>query len=306
MPPITDTNFVEIMKAKQNAKLAELMKNLDKKENPLKRELAVVILAAGLGTRMKNQEKPKVMFELNGKPIIQYVVELALKLDAHRVIPIVGHHREMVIEFLTNLLPNLPCPSEGGSLEKPEGSEDVSNAVFDFAIQEPQLGTGHAVMQTEELLKDFKGHILILSGDVPLLKYSTVEKLISQHIEKNNEATMLTTVFNDPTGYGRIVRDSEGNFMKIVEHKDASNEEKKINEINPAIYVVKSDILFSTLKKISPENKQKEYYLTDIFNFIDQRKIGTVVIHDEMEVTGINSVEQLMQMETFIRKDISK
>jgi bifunctional N-acetylglucosamine-1-phosphate-uridyltransferase/glucosamine-1-phosphate-acetyltransferase GlmU-like protein len=238
--PITDTNFIEQMKAKQSEELASLMNKLEKTENYHGKELAVIILAAGLGKRMKNPEKPKVMFEVNGKPMIQYVVELALKVDAHRIIPIVGHHREEIISFLTKIIPELPSPTEGGSHETPKGSEDVSNAVFDFAIQEEQLGTGHAVMQTEKLLKDFDGNVLILSGDVPLLSYETLENLITEHIENNYDATLLTTAFKDPTGYGRIVRDANGEFIKIVEHKDASVEEKKIREVNPAIYIVKS------------------------------------------------------------------
>jgi bifunctional UDP-N-acetylglucosamine pyrophosphorylase/glucosamine-1-phosphate N-acetyltransferase len=302
--PITDTNFIELMKAKQNEKLAELMKNMDKIEDPRDNELAVVILAAGLGKRMMSPDKPKVMFEINGKPMIQYVVELALKLNAHRIIPIVGHHKEQVIEFLSNLLPNLPSPTEGGSLDTPLGSEDVSNAVFDFAFQEEQLGTGHAVMQTEELLKDFSGDIFILSGDVPLLKFETAERLITGHKENNNDATLLTTFFKDHAGYGRIIRDSEGKFMKIVEHKDASEDEKKINEINPAIYVIKAKTLFEALKKITPENNQKEYYLTDIFHYIPKEKIGTVMTDDELEVTGVNSIEQLEQMERYFKKNL--
>ncbi len=300
--PITDTNFIEQMKARQNEELAELMNKLDKTEGSHNNELAVVILAAGLGKRMKNPDKPKVMFEVNGKPMIQYVVELALKVNAHRIIPIVGHHREQVIIFVTELIPELPSPTEGGSLETPEGSEDVSNAVFDFVIQEPQLGTGHAVMQTENILKDFKGNVLILSGDVPLLSYETLERLISEHIENNFDATLLTTAFKDPTGYGRIVRDANGEFQNIVEHKDATDDEKKIKEINPAIYIVKSPVLFETLNKITPNNKQKEYYLTDIFHFIPKENVGTVITEDELEVTGVNSIEQLKEMEIFLNK----
>ncbi len=292
---------MEQMKARQNEELAELMNKLDKKESTNNNELAVVILAAGLGKRMKKPGKPKVMFEVNGKPMIQYVVELALKVNAHRIIPIVGHHREQIIKFLTDLIPELPSPTEGGSLETPRGSEDVSNAVFDFAIQEPQLGTGHAVMQTEEILKDFNGNVLILSGDVPLLSYETLEQLISEHIENNFDATLLTTAFKDPAGYGRIVRDANGEFQNIVEHKDATDEEKKIREINPAIYMVKSSILFESLKKITPDNKQKEYYLTDIFHFIPKEKVGTVITEDELEVTGVNSIEQLKEMEKYLR-----
>lgn len=299
--PISDTNFIEAMKAKQNEQLAELMKNMDKKEGSVRKKLAVVILAAGLGKRMKNPDKPKVMFELNGKPMIQYVVELALKINAERIIPVVGHKREQVINFLTDLLPRLPSPSEGGSEELPEGSEDVSNAVFDFAVQEPQFGTGHAVMQTEIYLADFHGEVLILSGDVPLLNYKTIENLIDEHFTNNRLATLLTAVFKDPSGYGRIFRDSNGNFENIVEHRDATEEERKINEINPAIYIINSKILFDSLKKITTENDQKEYYLTDVFNFIPKDKIGTVITEKELEVTGINSVEQLTEMEKILK-----
>lgn len=299
--PITDTNFIEQMKAKQKEELASLMNKLEKTEGYYDRKLAVVILAAGLGKRMKNPDKPKVMFEVNGKPMIQYVVELALKVDAHRIIPIVGHHREQIISFLTDLIPELPSPTEGGSHETPRGSEDASNAVFDFAIQEEQLGTGHAVMQTEKILKDFDGNVLILSGDVPLLSFETLETLIADHLANNYDATLLTTAFKDPAGYGRIVRDANGNFVKIVEHKDTNDEEKKIKEINPAIYIVKSHILFNSLKKITPNNNQKEYYLTDIFQFIAKENVGTVITEDELEVTGINSQEQLDEMDNYLR-----
>ena len=298
--PISDTNFIEAMKAKQEEQLAQLLKSMDQKES-VHQKLAVVILAAGLGKRMRNPDKPKVMFELNGKPLIQYVVELALRINAERIIPIVGHKREQVIEFLTNLIPALPSPTEGGSAELPEGSEDVSNVVFDFAVQEPQLGTGHAVMQTEKYLQDFDGEVLILSGDVPLLSYETVEKLINEHFSNSHAATLLTAIFKDPTGYGRIIRDSEGGFVKIVEHRDASEAEKKIKEMNPAIYIVNRKVLFDSLKKITPENDQQEYYLTDIFNFIPKEKIGTVAA-DEIEVTGINSVEHLTDMEKILKE----
>jgi bifunctional UDP-N-acetylglucosamine pyrophosphorylase/glucosamine-1-phosphate N-acetyltransferase len=213
----------------------------------------------------------------------------------------VGHHREQVINFLTNLLPTLPSPTEGGSDDTPEGSEDVSNAVFDFAIQAEQLGTGHAVMQTEQFLTDFDGEVLILSGDVPLLKYSTIRKLIHVHFENNYSATLLTTVFMNSFGYGRIVRDSEGNFEKIVEEKDCTDEQKKINEINDAIYIVNCRLLFDALKRITPDNSQKEYYLTDIFHFIPKERIGTLITGDELEVTGVNSAEQLEEMEKRVR-----
>jgi UDP-N-acetylglucosamine pyrophosphorylase len=300
--PISDTNFIEAMKAKQNEQLAELMKNMEKKEGIVHKRLAVVILAAGLGKRMKNPDKAKVMFELAGKPLIQYVIELALRINAERIIPIVGHKHEQVIDFISNLLPYLPSPSEGGSAELPDGSEDISNAIFDFAVQEPQLGTGHAVMQTEGYLQDFDGEVLILSGDVPFLRYETVEKLIDEHFSNNNLATLLTAIVKNPAGYGRIVRDANGRFEKIVEERDAIDEQKKINEMNPAIYIINCKVLFDSLKRITTNNDQHEYYLTDVFNFIPKEKIGSVVTENETEVKGINSVEQLMEMEKIVKE----
>lgn len=252
------------------------MKKVKDTEGDMNEKLAVAILAAGLGKRMKSPDKPKVMFEINSRPMIDYVVELAFRVNADLVVPIVGHHREQVINFLDGKFP---------------GKE------IKYAVQAEQLGTGHAVIQTAELLKDFDGEILILSGDVPLLKFETVERLINEHFSAGNNATLLTTVFENSYGYGRIVRDSEGNFTGIVEEKDATAEQKQIKEINPAIYIVNSKVLFDALSKISPENNQKEYYLTDIFRFIPKEKTGTVVTNDELEVTGVNSIEQLKEME---------
>ncbi len=274
--PLTDTNFNKENLAKREQELAELLKRVKNAGDVIDKKLAVAILAAGLGKRMKNPDKPKVMFEIGGKPMIDYVVELAFKINADKVIPIVGHRREQVINFLNGKFP-------GKNIE--------------FAVQEEQLGTGHAIMQTEKLLKNFDGEILILSGDVPLLKYETIQKLIDEHLKNDNDATLLTTVFNNASGYGRIVRDKNGEFLKIVEEKDATEEQKEIKEINPAIYIVNSKVLFDTLNKITPNNNQKEYYLTDIFHHIPKEKTGTVVTNDELEVTGVNSIEQLKEME---------
>lgn len=274
--PLTDTNFNTENSVLREQELAKLLSKVKKVENVTDKKLAVVILAAGLGKRMNSPEKPKVMFEINSRPMIDYVVQLAFKVNADVVVPIVGHHREQVIDFLN---------------EKYKGKQ------IKYAVQAEQFGTGHAVMQTEDILKDFKGQVLILSGDVPLLEFETVQKLIDEHFSKQNSATLLTTVFNDSYGYGRIVRDEKGNFSKIVEQKDASDEEQEIKEINPAIYIVDSKVLYNALKQITPNNNQKEYYLTDIFHFIPKEKTGTVVTNDELEVTGVNSIEQLKEME---------
>jgi UDP-N-acetylglucosamine diphosphorylase/glucosamine-1-phosphate N-acetyltransferase len=271
-----ESTFFDPAMGKREQELAELLKGIKKVESVMDKKLAVAILAAGLGKRMKSPEKPKVMFEINQRPMIDYVVELAFKVNADVVVPIVGHHREQVINFLN---------------DKFKGKD------IQYAVQAEQLGTGHAVMQTEEALGNFDGEILILSGDVPLLKFETVEKLIEEHFTNKNTATLLTTVFEDSHGYGRIVRDANGNFKKIVEEKDATPEERAIKEINPAIYIVNGKALYDALKQITPENNQKEYYLTDIFHFIPSDKTGTVVTSDELEVTGVNSIEQLGEME---------
>jgi bifunctional UDP-N-acetylglucosamine pyrophosphorylase / glucosamine-1-phosphate N-acetyltransferase len=278
--PLTDTKFINENLAKREQELAALMKSVKQVEGTIEKRLAVVILAAGLGKRMKSPDKPKVMFEIAGKPMIEYVVGLAFKVNAEKVIPIVGHHRELVTDYLNSKFP-------GKNIE--------------YAFQDEQLGTGHAVMQTEELLKDFDSEVLILSGDVPLLKLETVQRLIDEHFTNNNTATLLTTVFKSAHGYGRIVRDENGKFLKIVEEKDANEEQKLIKEINPAIYIVNRKRLFDALSKITPNNNQKEYYLTDIFNFIPKEQTGTVVTNDEHEVTGINSIEQLQEIENELK-----
>lgn len=271
---ITDTNFNKETARLRNEQLKELAAEINKPKESDK--LVVVILAAGLGKRMKSPDKPKVMFEVLGKPMIDYVLELALKLNPEKIIPIVGHHKEKVIHHLNHKYSN--------------------NSIY-YVVQEKQLGTGHAVMQAQELLAGFSGNVLILSGDVPMLSIETLMSLIETHISGNFKATLLTAHFSNPSGYGRIIRDKDGRFVKIVEEKDATEEEKSVKEINPAIYIVNSQTLFDSLKKISPDNKQKEYYLTDIFLHIPSDKTGLLMIDNELEVTGINSVEQLRGIE---------
>jgi UDP-N-acetylglucosamine diphosphorylase/glucosamine-1-phosphate N-acetyltransferase len=278
--PITDTNFTNKNNAFRESELQNLMKKVKETESGMNKRLAVTILAAGLGKRMNNPEMPKVLFELNGKPLIEYVLDTALKLNAEKIVPIVGHHREKVINFLNKKFPDIR---------------------IEYAIQEQQLGTGHAIMQTKKIFEDFEGEILILSGDVPLLKSETVQKLINEHFDKGNAATLLTTIFENPHNYGRIIRDSNGNFLKITEEKDTTEEEKKIKEINPAIYIINSKILFDALNKITPDNNQNEYYLTDVFSYIPRERIGSILTYDELEVTGINTLEQLNQIENILK-----
>ncbi|MBI5403901.1 MAG: NTP transferase domain-containing protein [Ignavibacteriae bacterium] len=242
--------------------------------------LATLIMAAGKGKRMKNPDKSKVMFELKGKPLIQYVIELSLKIHSDRIIPIVGHQKQSVMDFLSEKF--------SGEISK-----------INFAHQDEQLGTGHAVMQAYGLLKDFKGNVLILSGDVPLLRYETVEKFLAFHFENNFQASLLSAIFDDPYGYGRIIRDAEGNFMDIREEKDSSDEEKKIKEINSGIYIIDNTLLFEAIKTLKTDNAQGEYYLTDVFRYFREKgiRIGAVPVDNNIEICGINTVEQLGELE---------
>jgi len=238
-------------------------------------------MAAGKGKRMKNPDMAKVMYTVNGRPMIEHVVELALALNSMRTIVIVGHQKEDVIEHVKR----------------------VSNGV-EFAEQREQLGTGHAVMQAEEPLRNFEGDVLVLSGDVPLLTLETMKQLIDHHYRSSAVATILTADLDYPTGYGRIIRNSDGSVDRIVEEKDATPEEKKITEINSGIYLFNKAKLFEALKHISPDNAQGEYYLTDVFYYFSHHnmRICAVKARNFDEVRGVNTVEQLETAQEVFRK----
>lgn len=235
-------------------------------------KLAVVILAAGKGTRMNNPDMAKVMYEINGKPMIEYVVSLASTLRADRTLAVVGWQKQTVIDHLVK----------------------VGTAV-EFVEQAQQRGTGHAVLQTRELLAPFEGDVLVLSGDVPLLTEKTVRSLVGYHRTTDASATILTTELPDPQGYGRIVRNTDGSVKKIVEQKDASKKELKIQEINSGIYVFERGKLFQALESITPDNAQHEYYLTDVFELFwkNSWRVSAVKAIDAVEVMGINDLDQL-------------
>ena len=234
--------------------------------------LGVIILAAGKGTRMKSPDIAKVMYEINGKPMVDYVVNVAMKLQAERILLVVGWQKQSVIDHISAISSNI-----------------------EFVEQEQQLGTGHAVLQTDEALKEFDGDLLVLSGDVPLLTEKTAQALIGYHRMSGAMATILTAEVNDPSGYGRIVRNDKGNVQKIVEHKDATNYEAAINEINSGIYVFDKEKVFEALHQLTPNNAQGEYYLTDVFEYFWKKnwQIAAVKALDAVEVMGINDVQQL-------------
>jgi len=244
------------------------------------RQLATVILAAGKGTRMKNPEKSKVMFELDGKPMIQFVLELALEINSDLIIPVVGFKKQSVIEFIEEEFPN--------SLRK-----------ITFANQDEQLGTGHAVMQAKDILSSFKGDVLILSGDVPLLKPETVSEFLEFHYENSNIASLISAHFDDPHGYGRVIRDINSEVTGIAEEKDATEIQKQIKEINSGIYLIDNKALLEALESLSTDNAQGEYYLTDIFEYLrnKSKSVGAYPVENVIEITGVNTIEQLAELE---------
>ena len=240
----------------------------------MNKELRVVILAAGKGTRM-NSDLPKVLHKLQSKPLIDYVIDESELLNPKEIILVVGFKKESVIKHTESRI-NLK-----------------------YATQIEQLGTGHAVLQTNELLKNRKGHILILYGDVPNIKASTLQPIVNDHISNNRDLTLITAEIDDPTGYGRIIRDKNGNLLKIVEEKDCSDDEKKIKEWNPGIYIFKIPEVFKILDNIKTNNVSKEYYLTDAIGLAQQSnmQIKAIKIENSDEVIGINTADQLKELE---------
>lgn len=238
----------------------------------MSRNLAVVIMAAGKGTRMKNPDTAKVMYVVDGKPMVQHVVDLALALGSERTVAIVGWQKESVIAQLAGARSGVECVE-----------------------QSPQLGTGHAVMQAERALAGFRGDVLVLSGDVPLLTRTTASSLIGHHRETGAAATLLTAVLDDPSGYGRVLRGEGGEVVGIIEHKDATEEQRAIREINSGIYVFDRERLFEGLAHITPHNAQKEYYLTDVFHYFWRHGLAVQAVPsgDAREIMGVNTPEQL-------------
>ncbi len=240
----------------------------------MKSKISIIILAAGKGVRMKS-DLPKVAHLLAGKSLVGRVVTTAEHFKPEKIIVVVGYKKDVVID----------CLSEFDNIA--------------FVEQNEQLGTGHAVYVTRENFKDFDGIVIILPGDVPLLREKTLENLLKIHEEKQASATVLTVDLDDPTGYGRIVRNKAGYVEKIVEHKDASEEVRKIKEINTGIFCFDSHELFSVLPKIGQENSQNEMYLTDALELLrnEGKPVAAIKVKDPIEVAGINSKEQLQELE---------
>ncbi|MFH1892601.1 MAG: sugar phosphate nucleotidyltransferase [Candidatus Zixiibacteriota bacterium] len=240
--------------------------------------LVAVVLAAGKGKRMKS-DLPKVLHLLAGKPIIEHVLGTLGELEIDKTVVVVGHQAERVINA-------------------------ISRFGVSFAEQKQQLGTGHAVQMTEEQLSDFDGDVVVLAGDVPMLRAETVKNLLAEHRKRGAVATVLTAMLPDPTGYGRIVRDPDGMILKIVEHKDASDDERGISEINTGIFVFEKKRLFEALSRVDNENSQGEYYLTDVMQIFLEQGLPTAgyCAEDYRETVGVNSTDELERLKALMGK----
>lgn len=239
-----------------------------------------IVMAAGKGTRMKTN-KSKVVHKIYDKELVRRVVELAKKVGSDEIVTVVGHLREQVEAVL------------GDSVK--------------YAIQEELLGTGHAVMQAKEYLKGKKGKVVVLNGDVPIIRQETLENLITKSIKNKEYGTLLTAIYENPTGYGRIVRDEGGNIKEIVEEKDADPLQKRIREINSGVYCFDIEELLNSLDFIKPNNVQSEYYLTDVIKIMNDKglKTGAVIVEDNTEILGVNDRAQLELLTRVFRMRIN-
>ena len=255
--------------------------------------LKAIILAAGKGTRMKS-EKPKVVHEVLGKPMVYYSIEAARAAGCDKVCVIVGYKAEEVEKSIKDTY---------AKLGKTEEMQDVVS----YALQTEQLGTGHAVRCAKDFLGD-EGQTLILFGDTPLITAETLNRLAEHHKKNGNTVTVLSAMIGDPTGYGRIIRDAEGRFVKSVEHKDASPEELESHEINSGMYIFDTKELKEALDKLTPNNAQGEYYLPDTLTIIKNKglKVDAFALDDPEDITGVNDQEQLAAAAEIIRARTAK
>src|SRR5204863_3661456 len=242
-------------------------------------------MAAGLGTRMKS-DLAKVLHKLDGRPLINHVCETAQALKPQKIYLVVGHQADDVRAVVL--------------------AENDANAV-EFALQKQQLGTGDAVNAAREYLENSDSTLLVLSGDVPMIRAETLAALITKHNEPRGRGaacTVLTVRLKDPSGYGRVVRDENGVFERIIEQKDATDEQKEINEINSGIYCFDTKKLFAALSQVGNNNAQGEYYLTDVPRILSDQgdDVATYLCANELEVEGVNDRRQLAQMEAAIRQ----
>jgi bifunctional UDP-N-acetylglucosamine pyrophosphorylase/glucosamine-1-phosphate N-acetyltransferase len=241
-------------------------------------ELAVIVLAAGIGKRMKSR-LPKVLHPVLGRPMLSYVIDAVRGVFPRRLIFVIGYGAESV-------------------------KKTTNQNQIEYVIQSEQLGTGHAVCCAKKTLQDFEGNIVILNGDFPLIRSETLKRFIDEHNRTMAAVSILTNVIDNPYGYGRVIRSAGGDILRVVEEKDATPQERKLKEINSGAYCVESGFLWEALEQIGTENKQQEYYLPDIVNVASRngKKVIAFIAPDSEEVLGVNNRAELAAVEQIIRR----
>ncbi|MAG16813.1 MAG: glycosyl transferase family 2 [Phycisphaerae bacterium] len=249
------------------------------RKSEIANSLDAIVLAAGQGTRMGGG-KAKVLYEAAGRPLVCWVVDACFEAGVNRCVVVVGYQADAVRAAMAGL---------------PRCT---------FVEQHERLGTGHAVMMARPSFDDAPTNdVLVLAGDAPLVQARTLTSLIEEHHATGAAATVATAVLDDPTGYGRVLRDSDGSFVRIVEHKDATPEQLAVREINPSYYCFQSDKLFTALTRIRNDNAQNEYYLTDVPEVLKASgdRVSVVGAVPAEQVMGVNTTEQLKQVEHVLR-----
>ncbi len=240
-----------------------------------------IVLAAGKGTRMKT-DLPKCAFPILKKPMIKYIHENIEKSIIDETIVVVGYQKEVLMDIL---------------------QDSVS-----YVVQEQQRGTGHAIMACSDVMASKRGTTIILLGDMPLIDYKVIDKVFNYHLDKGNDLTVLTTKYQQPKGYGRIIRNEYGNIEAIVEHNDCTFEQKKITEVNTGLYVVNNHLLFKEIDKIELNPRKQEYYLTDIVSIMKKAeyRVDAFELWDSEKVMGVNDLYSVSIAERYLRNEINK